>query len=152
LDRLRGNVSTTPCDHAFHTICLQRWLEYNTTCPVCREIIVPDGPMAMQVDDDDQNFNFVPFRCILGRFRCCYYPQQTPGFVMFHLLLTLFLILMTANYALSWSTFTLYDYIFFPISLVITGNFVWIQILLRSNGRCVNCRPQPLYEEDVDIV
>ena len=27
---------TTPCNHSFHTVCLQRWLHTATTCPVCR--------------------------------------------------------------------------------------------------------------------
>ena len=30
------NIMTTPCGHAFHAGCLQRWMEDETVCPFCR--------------------------------------------------------------------------------------------------------------------
>lgn len=32
-------VTTTPCGHAFHTICLDRWLLSKNTCAVCRQVL-----------------------------------------------------------------------------------------------------------------
>jgi hypothetical protein len=29
----------TKCNHLFHKICIDKWLENNTTCPLCREVI-----------------------------------------------------------------------------------------------------------------
>ena len=32
---------TTECNHTFHTECLDRWLENNTSCPLCRTELKP---------------------------------------------------------------------------------------------------------------
>jgi len=31
-----SNVSTTPCGHIFHTICINKWFQSNQNCPHCR--------------------------------------------------------------------------------------------------------------------
>ena len=31
----------TPCDHIFHTICLEKWLEFKSECPYCKQNIPP---------------------------------------------------------------------------------------------------------------
>ncbi|TPX58388.1 hypothetical protein CcCBS67573_g09171 [Chytriomyces confervae] len=31
----------TPCDHVFHTDCLERWMDIKLECPVCRESLPP---------------------------------------------------------------------------------------------------------------
>ena len=32
------DVSKLPCEHCFHSSCVEKWLkEYNYTCPVCRK-------------------------------------------------------------------------------------------------------------------
>jgi hypothetical protein len=33
------NNTNTKCNHSFHTICIDKWLENNNTCPICRTII-----------------------------------------------------------------------------------------------------------------
>jgi hypothetical protein len=30
------DVTSLPCDHMFHSQCIQRWFRRNATCPVCR--------------------------------------------------------------------------------------------------------------------
>jgi hypothetical protein len=35
------NCMTTKCQHQFHTLCLEKWLEKNSSCPICRHIINP---------------------------------------------------------------------------------------------------------------
>lgn len=30
------------CNHCFHTNCLNKWLSYSNTCPVCRQPILPE--------------------------------------------------------------------------------------------------------------
>jgi hypothetical protein len=32
----KGTSTTTRCKHVFHQTCLQRWMEENNTCPMCR--------------------------------------------------------------------------------------------------------------------
>jgi hypothetical protein len=33
----------TPCDHLFHTECLQRWMEVKRACPTCRAALPASG-------------------------------------------------------------------------------------------------------------
>ena len=37
----KGTSTITSCKHTFHRICLQRWTEENSTCPMCRGNIRP---------------------------------------------------------------------------------------------------------------
>jgi hypothetical protein len=34
-------VQVTPCDHFFHTGCLQRWMDIKMECPTCRRPLPP---------------------------------------------------------------------------------------------------------------
>ena len=31
----------TPCDHVFHTVCLERWMMLKNDCPYCKRKIPP---------------------------------------------------------------------------------------------------------------
>ncbi|XP_038901004.1 transmembrane E3 ubiquitin-protein ligase FLY2-like isoform X1 [Benincasa hispida] len=31
----------TPCDHFFHSVCLQRWMDIKMECPTCRRLLPP---------------------------------------------------------------------------------------------------------------
>ena len=31
----------TPCDHIFHTVCLEKWLQLKNECPYCKQKIPP---------------------------------------------------------------------------------------------------------------
>ena len=37
----RMNLMKTPCNHLFHNICLEKWLEFKNECPYCRREIPP---------------------------------------------------------------------------------------------------------------
>jgi hypothetical protein len=34
----------TPCDHVFHPVCLNRWMEQKLECPICRSRLPPRPP------------------------------------------------------------------------------------------------------------
>lgn len=36
-------VSLPACRHIFHTACIVRWVQRQTTCPVCRAVVVDPG-------------------------------------------------------------------------------------------------------------
>ncbi|KAJ4977400.1 hypothetical protein NE237_002506 [Protea cynaroides] len=38
-----SEVNQLCCDHLFHKICLEKWLDYwNITCPLCRTPLIPE--------------------------------------------------------------------------------------------------------------
>ncbi|GAK64641.1 RING finger ubiquitin ligase [Moesziomyces antarcticus] len=41
LRRRRMDVMVAPCQHAFHTECLERWLTIKNECPSCRSMLPP---------------------------------------------------------------------------------------------------------------
>lgn len=38
----------TKCNHTFHTLCLDKWLTKNITCPYCREQIAEEQPLRLE--------------------------------------------------------------------------------------------------------
>ena len=38
---MKKKYMVTPCDHVFHTICLEKWLKMKSECPYCRRILPP---------------------------------------------------------------------------------------------------------------
>lgn len=47
LSLIQHDMTRTPCQHIFHYLCLQQYIQYNnsqwkaTRCPICRFILVP---------------------------------------------------------------------------------------------------------------
>jgi hypothetical protein len=39
LVKLVDDIKTTDCNHKFHKVCLDTWLNYNNSCPYCRNKI-----------------------------------------------------------------------------------------------------------------
>jgi hypothetical protein len=50
------------CNHAFHHVCLSRWLEEQNTCPICRTILFRKEKERMKTmwEELDENAYFVP--------------------------------------------------------------------------------------------
>lgn len=40
----RAVVRTFDCGHYFHQTCIDKWIEHNPTCPVCRTCVIPKTP------------------------------------------------------------------------------------------------------------
>lgn len=34
------DVAVIPCGHQFHYQCLRKWFRYNTSCPICRCVVI----------------------------------------------------------------------------------------------------------------
>jgi len=50
---------TTPCNHTYHKICIDKWLQTSSTCPCCRQVIVIKSLfdyMFGDEDDEDEMF------------------------------------------------------------------------------------------------
>lgn len=43
-NRDRGQVSVLPCEHAFHGVCIRKWLLMRNRCPTDMQPVVPDSP------------------------------------------------------------------------------------------------------------
>jgi len=55
---------TTTCEHTFHTICIDHWLETHNTCPACRTELFEQRLLEPDID--------YLFRC--WNIRCCLAP------------------------------------------------------------------------------
>jgi len=53
---LPEQVSVTPCCHAFHEDCIQRWTLINPSCPVCRYDI-SDSAKAAPTRENEHLFS-----------------------------------------------------------------------------------------------
>lgn len=40
---LDSDIHTTLCDHSFHRLCMLEWMNYNNTCPLCRNVMYASG-------------------------------------------------------------------------------------------------------------
>ncbi|CAN1216276.1 E3 ubiquitin-protein ligase ATL6 [Linum perenne] len=49
-DRVRLRL-LAKCDHVFHAKCVDRWLTFHVTCPICRTVLTMDS------DEDDDKVN-----------------------------------------------------------------------------------------------
>jgi len=48
--------TNTKCNHMFHIECLDRWLQANNTCPLCRHILKPVTEISFQPFLDQPHF------------------------------------------------------------------------------------------------
>ena len=35
----RNKYMITPCDHVFHTVCLEKWMALKNECPYCKGVL-----------------------------------------------------------------------------------------------------------------
>jgi hypothetical protein len=135
----------TECGHLFHKECIQTWLLYNSTCPVCRCVLM-SNPSPIFIAEDMPEYphlnnenDYLPYRCICGRFRCCMYQIPQPVFLGFQLLILFFLALFLVNTAFSWQGTTT-NYVSVIISSIMFLLVFVIHIFLRNDWRLENCR------------
>lgn len=38
-ESLKTGIIKTDCKHTFHKLCLDKWIDFNNNCPLCRSII-----------------------------------------------------------------------------------------------------------------
>ena len=140
------DIRTTICNHTFHKQCIQNWLRYNVTCPICRDPLLPNIAGAPEsMNDDNYELDYIPYRCVLGSIECCYIPNPPRGFLNIQLIFTFLFAWITIGYLKSWiidqDSVDALDVVLFIINLGVLIYSVWMQIILRKNLRCVNCRP-----------
>ena len=58
-------VTITKCNHSFHEVCLETWLQYAGTCPMCRGTLI-DRPYSPTSVLDMVNFEPLPDSDIIG--------------------------------------------------------------------------------------
>ncbi|KAJ5994212.1 hypothetical protein N7451_009936 [Penicillium sp. IBT 35674x] len=60
---LGGRVTTLPCGHLFHYLCITQWLTRSTTCPLCRQDAVPlNQHESINRDDEPHHSDSPPER------------------------------------------------------------------------------------------
>jgi hypothetical protein len=58
----KETMKTLPCNHKFHTKCVNKWLQNNTTCPLCRNIEMPlFRKRRIEVETAERQRGIVPF-------------------------------------------------------------------------------------------
>ena len=143
----------TVCYHTFHKHCIERWMLYNTTCPSCRHVLV-DNVDNLVINDlpeypnvNDELIDYLPYRFVCGRLRCCYY-QIPPSFALtLQLISMIFLFFILFNTAMSWDG-SFFDYLSLILSSTIFLFLLVLHILLRYNLRIQNCRIVSIHIED----
>jgi hypothetical protein len=56
LDYKEETKKATECNHIFHQECIDRWLETNNTCPLCRHVL--QEHTRSTIDEEDPNINY----------------------------------------------------------------------------------------------
>ncbi|XP_057482767.1 E3 ubiquitin-protein ligase MPSR1-like [Actinidia eriantha] len=50
-----GEAKAMPCNHRFHSVCIEKWLGIHGSCPVCRyKMPVDEGEMGKGSDGDER--------------------------------------------------------------------------------------------------
>lgn len=140
-----GNTRQTTCGHSFHKNCIEEWLLHNNTCPVCRHILVDDVSPIIMNDSleypfvDDHFIDYLPYRVICGRLRCCYYQIPPPFMLSLQLIGIAFLTIILLNSIISWSG-QVFDYFTVIMTSFMLGVIIFLHLLLRNDWRFQNCR------------
>jgi hypothetical protein len=146
-----GDIRQTTCGHLFHKHCLEQWMLRNTTCPICRHVLVDDVSLIMNDLPEypfvnDQYIDYLPYRVVCGRMRCCYY-QIPPSFVLnLQLIGILFMSVILIDSIISWDG-SMFDYFTVIITSLIISILFVLHLLLRNNWRIHNCRIVSIDEE-----
>lgn len=148
-----SDIRRSICDHTFHKVCIENWLQYNSTCPICRAILIPDFQMnennirlttiAENNNDTENNeieqLDYLPYRCICGNCRCWYHQIPSLFYLNWQLLFILLVCMLLYNEIMQWDG-TVTDYIFVVSCGLILMYNIFKQIILRCNLRFENCR------------
>ena len=46
------NNTTTSCSHTFHSTCINTWVTYSNTCPICRSLITSMNRLYLSGRDE----------------------------------------------------------------------------------------------------
>jgi len=55
----KNTLYTSECNHAFHTTCIETWLERDNSCPLCRSEL-PQEKYTVAISDDPIMKQFTP--------------------------------------------------------------------------------------------
>ena len=51
----KSDVSTTPCGHVFHTICIKKWLQSDQNCSQCRKACKQDKIIKLYFSESESD-------------------------------------------------------------------------------------------------
>ena len=55
-ENLEENYTITTCKHEFHTHCIEQWLEFKTTCPICRTVLREQKQPSFVLHPEDNGY------------------------------------------------------------------------------------------------
>jgi hypothetical protein len=146
------NVTTNECcNHSYHPVCINTWLQENNTCPSCRHELFPEEEIPVP-----NNRSLSGYLCIFynqnrtRNLNCCYFPLSLRGCTMAIYFIVSMLLTFVIYQSLQSTEKTTV-----PLILVIIVCFIFLIInivlvvMIKFNIQLDNLRPRIIPDDEL---